>query len=178
MKILTVNIVENGYFSDNSDSVASGFKAPENNGFDIDDNNSANNMVLQNVLATKVVSNMTDFIVNASKKAIDYHLSGIVYETGDSNFAASVIEKYQDTMFWINALKSVGASTIAGGLTLGVPGALLGGISTAGSLVFNQLTAKAEFDREYNFNLKIDDFNVDYNRARSGTAVYGGGRLR
>lgn len=111
------------------------------------------------------------------KNVVNYKMSGIQYETGDSNYAAQVQEAYGDTMNLIG----YGASIIGGGTAgavFGPIGAVVGASVAAISGGINMGYKYIEETRKFNYSIWEDTIKVDYNKARANINLYGGGRLR
>lgn len=110
---------------------------------------------------------------------IDYQLSTISYETGDSDYAAHVQQKFNNVTSNIKFGASLAGAGLAGFAYGNIGGAVIAVGTIAATTIVNELQNKQKHDYVYNFNLQADNFKVNYSKARGGeTSVYGGGRER
>lgn len=151
-------------------------KTPE--GLDKIAKQQSENAEINNVkVGSMAVNAVVGLAVQFGKNMLQYKLTGIQYETGDSNYAAQVQERYSDTMSWVSFGGSIAMGALAGA-SLGPIGAAVGASVAAIGGGINMAFRNAEETRKLNYDIWQDSVKVDYNKARSNINIYGGGRLR
>ena len=121
--------------------------------------------------AYMVVSNATSLAIKSAKQYINYYVSDIGRQNGDSNYQAQVQNRIDTFTDWTSTIGQ-GLSGAVSGLAIGgIPGAVVGGIIGVGTNLINISYRKQNEQRQFQYQMFKDSQSQAYNLARAGNAL-------